>query len=54
MLSKCEYESDSMDDEEDRTISRDKRTSHSSSVEFRALTQSLCSDKNLKKSIKNN
>ena len=28
-----EYESESMDDEEDRTISRDKTTSHSSSAE---------------------
>ena len=42
-----EYESESIDDEEDRTISRDKTTSHSSSAEFRALTQSICSEKNL-------
>ena len=28
-----EYESESTDDEEDRTISRDKTTSHSSSAE---------------------
>jgi len=41
-----EYESDSMNEEEDRTISRDKTTSHSSLTEFRALTQSICSEKN--------
>jgi len=29
----CEYESESLDDEEDRTISRDKTASHSSSAE---------------------
>ena len=41
-----EYESESMDDEEDRTISREKTTSHSSSAELRALTQYICSEKN--------
>ena len=42
----CEYESESTDDEEDRTISRDKMTSHSSSAELKYLTQSICSEKN--------
>ena len=42
----AEYESESMDDEEDWTISREKMTSHSSSAELRALTQSICSEKN--------
>jgi len=33
-----EYESESMDDVEERTISRDNTTSHSSSAELTALT----------------
>ena len=41
-----EYESDSMDDEEHRTISREKTIWHSFSAELRALTQSICSGKN--------
>ena len=43
-----EYESDSIDDEEDRTISKDQTTSHSSSAELRAPTQAeiYCSEKN--------
>ena len=41
-----DQESESMDDEDDRTISRDKTTQHSSSAELRALTQSICLEKN--------